>query len=326
LESNYTEFEFKGLNFKNSNDNIYFQVRLLPFDANWGNVYSSKKVYYSLPKGSYLAILMVRAVNYKNQYDPTPAYYLFKVNVSKLYTDVFISPSFDGFSLTLTNNSNKEIKITNWQIKTSLIYFKIPKAVKDFNPYLNLRKEEDIVLQPYGRLVIAAVYENEKSAPINLRREELGLSPLGVNFLGNQCFNYINKYYNLNYPVSFCDRINFNSEDLLNLVFSGKISRKCAIEINSLSCGSLTASDYRILQDDPQCLGFVKDFHNYNSCYARNRNNKDFFGKEWRVYFDPRDDLGKADRKPLPQIFQTRFEKIRLEDENGLLVNEYKFY
>jgi hypothetical protein len=53
---------------------------------------------------------------------------------------------------------------------------------------------------------------------------------------------------------------------------------------------------------------------------------KIFFEKEWRVYFDPRSDLEKADLKPLPQIFRTRFEKIRLEDENGLLVNEYKFY
>jgi hypothetical protein len=325
LESNYAEFEFKGVNFRNPNDNIYFQVKLLPFDVKWENVYSSKKVYYSLPKGSYKATLMVRAVNYKNQYDPTPAYYTFKVNISKFYKDVSISPSFDGLSLTLINNSNKEIKITNWQIRTSLISFKIPKAVKDFHPDQNLRKEENIVLQPYGRLVISAVYENEKSAPRNLRREELRLSPLGVNFLGNQCFNYINDY-NLNYPVSFCDRISFSSEELLNLVFSGKISRRCAIKISSLGCGPLRAYDYRILQDDPQCLGFVEDFYNYKSCYERNKNNKNFFEKEWRVYFDPRSDLDKAERKPLPQIFRTRFEKIRLEDENGLLVNEYKFY
>jgi len=326
LESNYAEFEFKGVNFRNPNDNIYFQVKLLPFDVKWENVYSSRKVYYSLPKGSYLAILMVRAVNYKNEYDPVPAYYIFKINTSKFYNDVYISPSFDGFSLTLTNSSNKEIKITNWQIKTSLISFKIPKAIKDFHPYPNLRKEEDIVLQPYGRLRISAVYDNENSAPRNLRREELRLSPLGVNFLGNQCFDYLNNSYNLSYPVSFCDRVNFNSEDLLNLVLSSKISRRCAIKINSLGCGPLTASDYRILQDDPQCLGFVEDFYNYNSCYERNKNNKNFFEKEWRVYFDPRSDLEKADRKSLPQIFRTRFEKIRLEDENGLLVNEYKFY
>jgi hypothetical protein len=300
LESNYAEFEFKGVNLRNPNDNIYFQVKLLPFDINWENVYSSRKVYYSLPKGSYLAILMVRAVNYKNEYDPTPAYYPLKVNVSKFYNDIYISPSYDGFSLTLTNNSNKEIKITNWQIKTSLISFKIPKAIKDFHPNPNLRKEEDIVLQPYGRVVITA-----------------SSSPLGINFLGNKCFNYININYKLGYSVSFCDRINFNSEELLNLVLSGRMSRECAIKISSLNCGPLSASNYRILQNDPLCLSFAQDFYNYNSCYERNKNNKDFFEKEWRVYFDP---------KPLNKIFQIRFEKIRLEDENGLLVNEYKFY
>jgi hypothetical protein len=326
LESNYAEFEFKGINFKKPNDEIYFQVKLLPFDLNWQDVYSSRKVYYSLPKGSYFALLMVRAVNYKNEYDPTPAYYLFKVNISKFYNDIDIYPSYDGFQLTLINNSDKEIKITNWQIKTSLIYFKIPKAVKDFHPNPNLRKEEDIVLQPYGKLVISAVYENEKSAPRNLSKEELRLSPLGINFLGNKCFNYLNELYNLNYYVSFCDQLGFREDELLNLIFSGKISRRCAIKINNLGCGPLSAYDYKILQDNPQCLGFAEDFYNYNSCYERNRKSKDFFAKEWRVYFDPRSDLEKADHKPLPQIFRTRFEKIRLEDENGLLVNEYKFY
>jgi hypothetical protein len=300
LESNQAEFEFKGVNFRNPNDNIYFQVKLLPFDIKWENVYSSRKVYYSLPKGSYFAILMVRAVNYKNEYDPTPAYYIFKINVSKFYKDVYISPSYDGLKLTLTNNSNKEIKITNWQIKTSIVSFKIPKAIKDFHPNPLLRKEEDIILQPYGRVVITA-----------------SSSPLKVNFLGNMCFSYINKSYNLYYPVSFCDRLSFNSEELLNLVFNNRISRECAVKISSFGCGPLSTYDYQILQNDLQCLTFAKNFYNYDSCYERNKNNKDFFEKEWQVYFDP---------KPSTKMFQTRFEKIRLEDENGLLVDEYKFY
>jgi hypothetical protein len=300
LESNYAEFEFKGINLRNPNDNIYFQIKLLPFDVKWENVYSSKKVYYSLPKGSYKATLMVRAVNYKNQYDPTPAYYTFKVNISKFYNDVSIYPSFDGLSLTLTNNSNQEIKITNWQIKTSMVYFKIPKAIKDFHPDPFLRKEEDIILQPYGRAIIIA-----------------SSSPLGYNFLGNQCFNYLNDLFDIRYPVYFCDRLGYDREEIFNLVLSGKISQKCAFLLNNLGCGPLSKLDYKNLQEDLECLNLAVNFYNYSSCYNRNRNNKDFFAKEWRVYFDP---------KPFTKMFQTRFEKIRLEDENGLLVNEYKFY
>jgi len=231
LESNYAEFEFKGINFRNPNDNFYFQVKLLPFDLKWENVYSSRKVYYSLPKGSYWAILMVRAVNYKKEYDPTPAYYLFKVNVSKFYKDISISPSYDGLKLTLSNNSNKEIKITNWQIKTSIISFKIPKAIRDYHPNPLLRKEEDIILKPYEKLVIIATS-----------------SPLGVNFLGNRCFSYLNKIFNLNYSVSFCDRM--SNEEILNLALSEKITRKCASMLSNLSCGPISSYDYKNLQND----------------------------------------------------------------------------
>jgi hypothetical protein len=105
------------------------------------------------------------------------------------------------------NNSNKEIKITNWQIKTSIVSFKIQKAIKDYHPNPFLRKEEDIILQPYGRVVITA-----------------SISPLGYNFLGNQCFNYLNNLFAINYPVSFCDRLGYNREGILSLVLSGKIS------------------------------------------------------------------------------------------------------
>ncbi|GIW67322.1 MAG: hypothetical protein KatS3mg096_190 [Candidatus Parcubacteria bacterium] len=102
-------------------------------------------------------------------------------------------------SLTLTNNTNKEINITNWQIRTSNLIFTIPKGVKDFNPDQNKRKEENIILPPYGRAVFYAVYSSPTSSSTGLPFQNIPLSPFGVNFLGNQCFAYLDKTYPSNF-------------------------------------------------------------------------------------------------------------------------------
>jgi hypothetical protein len=325
VESNYVEFEFNGINLKNKKDNIYFQVKLLPFYPHWETIYSTKKYYY-LPSGNYKAIFFVRSLNNKNEYDPTPISYIFQIKTSKFYKNITIYPSYDGFSLTLINNSNKKINITNWQIKTSLFSFKIPKAVKNYHPDPLLRKEEDIILEPNDKVLISAVYESKESMPFNLKKEEIRLSPLGINFLGNKCFNYLNKDFNLNYYVYFCDRINLNEEDLLKLVLKGEITRDCAQKIKNLGCGPLNDYEYQNLKSDLKCFIIVNSFYNYNSCYLRNFNKEDFFEKEWRIYIDTRNEIDKKNRKFLKPLFQTRFENIRLEDENGFLVNEYNFY
>ena len=325
IEDNNVTFEIQGYDYLNQSKYFYFQTQLWPIEKEWQTWYSSKKSYYNLPKGPNFYIFKARAINDKGQYDLSPVSYYFYTKISPFYKDISIYPFYDALGLSLSNFSNKEIKVSNWRIKSTLIDFRIPKAVKDYHPNPNLRKEEEIVLKPSDKLVISAVYDSVTSSPGGLIK--VPLSPLGINFLGNKCFIYINKNYpDLNYPVYYCDSLNLSSEELLNMVLRGQISRSCAVKIQNLGCGPLTSYVYQKFKDDFYCLGIAEDWFNYNSCYQRNRNSKDFFGSEWRVYFDPRSQQEKQDRKPLGQIFQKRFEKIRLEDENGLLVNEYNFY
>lgn len=326
IENNEVKFEFKGIDYTNKSKYFYFQTKLWPIDKSWQNIYNNQ-VRYLLPKGRQFYILRVRAVNDKGEYDLSPAVYYFLINISSFYGDIFISPSSDGFSLKLTNYSDKKIKITGWRIRTSFIDFVIPQAVKDFHPYRKVNQFEDIVLVPNGSLTIKAVYSNSNSAPRELDYRQIPLSPLGVNFLGNKCFIYLNKdYYNLNYPTYYCDSLNLSQEDILNLVLQHKISWRCATKLSLVGCSGVESYLINQFNDDPACLSFISNWFNYDSCYQRNRLKDDFFEKEWFVFFDNRDDFEKLERKPLKRLFRERYERIYLYDANGLLVNFYNLY
>ncbi|GIW65215.1 MAG: hypothetical protein KatS3mg093_194 [Candidatus Parcubacteria bacterium] len=322
LEDTKAVFKFQAIDYSlKKSQYFYFQTQLWPLEKTWQNSYSTERYYY-LPKGIGLYILKVRAVNDKGYYDKTPAIYYFLTKTSEFYQDISISPSWDGMSLTLVNNTNKEINITDWQIRTSKIIFTIPKGVKDFNPDQSKRKEENIILPAYGRAVFYTVYSSATSAPRELSFQNIPLSPFGVNFLGNQCFSYLDKTY----PSNFCDAVKYSPQELLNMVLTGKISRQCAILLQSYDCdGRYLLSRAREINDF-HCQALVEDWYNYNSCYRRRSSEKDFYGKTWRIYFDPRSDYDKKERKPLERLFRDRFERIYLYDNNGLLVNKYDIF
>lgn len=318
-ETNQIVFKFEARDYSYKSKNFYFQTILWPLEKKWQNFYGTEKR-YSLPKGSNFYIFKVRAINDKGLYDPTPAVYYFFNKTSQFYNDVSIYPSWDGLSLTLVNNTDKEINITNWQIKTSKIIYMIPKGIKDFHFDFSKRKEENIVLPPYGRAVIKAVYSSATSAPQGLT--EISLSPFGVNFLGNKCFFYLDKTYSSNY----CDSLGYSKEEILNMVLRGQISRECANLIQYSDCdGDFLLQKSRSLKDIT-CQALIENHYNYNSCYLRNRDKKDFFGQEWRIYFDPRNELERINRQPLSRIFYERFDQIKLYDEKGFLVNQYNIY
>jgi len=325
VESNQVKFEFQGIDYSNRSKYFYFQTKLWPLENKWQTTYSNTRYYYDLPPGRRFYIFYVRAINDKNQYDPTPAIYIFITQISSFYGKVSISPNFDQLNITLQNNTNEKINITNWQIRTSKISYIFGKGVRDFIYDKNRAKFEDIILTPYGRAIISAVYSSATSAPVGISDNELRskLSPFGFDFLNNKCFLYIDKKLSDN----FCDSIiNYSREELYNKVLKGEISRNCAILIESGDCdGSWLLSRVKSI-GDIRCQALVEDWYNYNSCYQRRHNEKDFFGPTWYIYFDPRDEIDKQDRKPLSAIFNSRYDRIVLYDNYGLIVADYKIY
>lgn len=322
VEDNNVKFKFTGINLRKPDERIYFQIKLWPLDKDWQNYYYSEKSYYNLPRGRNFYFFYVRAINDKNEYDPKPAIYFFETRISPYYKDVSLGTFYDGLRLTLYNNTNKEINITGWKIHTSRIVFTIPQGVRDFVYDVKKAKFEDIILAPYGKAIIYAVYSSATSAPLGSDWRNLPLSPYGFNFLNNKCFFYIDS----NLSDYYCDSLTFNREELLNMVLSGKISSNCAVLLSSADCdGSWLLRRLRESKDS-RCQAIVEDWYNYQSCYRRRSNEKDFFGKTWRIYFDPRSDYDKENRKLLERFYRDRYERISLYDQNNLLVNTYEIY
>ncbi|MGC8981757.1 MAG: hypothetical protein ACP5JU_02295 [Minisyncoccia bacterium] len=319
LEDNIAIFKFSGKNYKKPLERLRYQTFLYPLDKNWQDTYGDSKIYY-LPKNYSFYIFFVRARN-DGYYDPSPAYYFFITKISNYYKDLSIYGSYDGYSITIRNNSNKDIDVTNWYVKTLAGLYKIPKAVKYF--YLDKSKnfEEDIVLKPGDTLKIISVYSSATSAPLNLK--DIPLSPLEKNFLGNKCFIYLNRdFKDLNYPAYTCDRL--STDEIFQMRKNLQISESCARYLYGLGC--FPSMRYIIGAPDSRCRAFLEDRFNYNSCIERHKDDKDFWGNEWRVYIDTRDKYDIENRRPIKPLHFTRFEEIELYDSNGLIVNRYKIY
>ncbi|MCS7200663.1 MAG: lamin tail domain-containing protein [Patescibacteria group bacterium] len=323
IETNQVTFKFSGVNFRKQDDKLRFQTKLWPLEKGWQDNYSNEKTYSNLPKGKNVYLFYVRAVNEKNEYDPFPAVYVFETRISPFYKDVSIGTSYDGMSLTLYNDSDREINITGWKISTSKLVFTIPQGVKNFTYDINKIKLEDIVLSARGRAIIQAVYSSATSGPIGSDWRNLPLSPYGFNFLPNKCFLYVNKNFNDHYA---CDYLSISREELLQMVLNGRISSDCAVLLSSSDCDGSWLIRRTIERGDLRCQAIVEQWYNYNSCYQRKSADSDFFSKIWRIYFDPRNEDDKKNRKPIERFFRDRFEKIMLLDQNNLLVNSYEIY
>lgn len=321
ISSETVTFSFQGIDKSNKSKSFRFQTVLLPIEKKWQNYDLSTKT-YSLPKGLATYIFKVRAINDKNRYDPTPAFFVFTNYISNFYKDIRINISNDGFSLVLENKSTSSINITGWHLVSSNINLYIPKMVKNLLPdYYNITPE-DVVLEPGGKLIIKAVYNNAASLPLNINQNDIKLAPLNFNFLVNKCLGYLHP----DYTNLYCDKFTATKDELLTLVQTGRISRQCALILENPDCRGRETIKKVLEINDYYCKTLVFDWYNYRSCYARNQDKTDFYLKDWHMFIDPRSPQEISARKPLKRLFQDRYEAILLYDSNNLLVDKYSIY
>lgn len=321
ISSETITFVFQGIDRSNKSQSFRFQTILLPLEKKWQTSNSATKT-YSLPKGLATYIFKVRAINDKNRYDPTPASFMFTNYISNFYKDININISNDGFSLVLENKSTGSINITGWRLISSNINIYIPKMVKDLQPdYYNINLD-DVILEPKGRLIIKAVYNNVASLPLEIKQRDIKLAPFSFNFLFNKCLGYLNP----DYSSSYCDKLEITKDELLTLVQTGKISRQCALILENSDCSGKETIKKVLQINDYYCKTLVFDWYNYRSCYSRNKDKSDFYLKDWHMFVDSRSSQEISARKPLKRLFQDRYEAILLYDSNNLLVDKYSIY
>jgi hypothetical protein len=298
LEDNKLYIVVEGYDKNDSKEKIYFQYKLEPLINEWKNLYQKRKLII-LPKGNYLYNLKVRAVN-KKGYDPTPAVSYIYTPISSYYKDVEIYINSSKDLIIIKNLSNNDINISGWKIKSSLINFTIPQAVKNVDLFSTKTLEDIVLKRKKGRLFIHKV--------------EL---PFNFNFLANKCFIYLNQ----NFPDVYkfvkkntffkCQKL--KRETLFGL--KNQLNNQCLEVLEKISCEGPKTKDWIKIENNSSCFKFFDENFTYNGCYKNKINEEDFYTNDWYVYFDPGYKFTK-----------NRYDEIILYDKNGLIVNKKTIY
>lgn len=179
--------------------------------------------------------------------------------------------------------NNEKIDITGWSLVSNKSNFVITFGLKNLD-FSQVFKESNIVLGNRYKVKIYSTY-----------------SPVGVNFELNKCAGYLNESYNFipKLPQN-CPKI--EKRDIAHL------SGICQEYILNLKACELP-KQFEI--SDPACLNYLKNI-NYQGCFQKNKNNLDFYSKEWFIF------MGR-------EILDDLHDKVILYDRKGLIVDEY-FY
>lgn len=217
--------------------------------------------------------------------------YFKKVRISSAYASNY-SGYPTQFDLYSSFSNGEKIDITGWDIATNHGSLRIPQAVNDYD-FSNLSPQQDIVLSSNSHVYF---YSNK--------------SPINVNFRLNKCIGYLENNYVFNPALPRnCPTINRSQVSYL--------AGYCQNYIFSLgSCAVPSIAKYNSFPGNEEgnaCRQFLGNI-SANNCYRDHRNDSDFLSSEWRVWFN---------WTGINNILDSAHDRVRLFDENGLLVDQY---
>ena len=136
-----------------------------------------------------------------------------------------------------------------------------------------------------------------------------GRSPIGVSFQVNKCSGYLEQFQYFSPPLpadcpSPATDIYINKQDL-EQVCGSYVSTlpRCEIYTDELPSGF-----------SAECVSYIRNNINYNSCVELHKNDFDFFKPEWRIY------LGRN-----VELWENANDLIRLYDHAGSLVDSKSY-
>lgn len=249
--------------------------------------------------GSTLAKLQRDARQTKLYGDPSP--YSGKVTIQH-GTSGLRGDTVDTEYVTIALSSGSEpVTISGWRIVSvrTNAYGYIPEGTAIMKSG-RVNETAPITLQPGERAIIAS-----------------GRSPVGVSFRENACSGYLASYQNFVPSLSSsCPR----ALDDYERFYKGN-------EKSEFTCKDLVESISRCeIPDTPSnlpsaCYAFVDTYLNYNGCVATHANDRNFWGKTWRIY------LGHYEKnKNEPQdLWEGENDTLKLLDAEGKTVDVYTY-
>lgn len=296
LETTEITFRYSGTNPLGQVKDLSFETYLKGYDQSWQDQGRDDSQTFDLPSESGNYTFYVRARN-EGYTDPTPASISFSIGVSPYYQKIKISqvfPNEENFRndyLILENNSEEQINISGWRLKSRKDELTVPKATNKLRAPFSNKDYSDIKLPADGRILIS-----------------MGASPQDINFRLNQCAGYLDQ----------SDKFFPSLAKECSLIAPSQYShlkKTCRDYIEGLDqCEIPDYTGNFEIGADSDCTGFLNEKFNYNYCFSQHEKETDFLRDEWRVFLSRSLDFLNNDT-----------DKLILRDKNGLLVEEYSY-
>lgn len=192
-------------------------------------------------------------------------------------------------------NTKTPVNVTGWTLKSvnSGSSITIPKGTYLFFTG-TVNSEEDIYLNSNETLYLIT-----------------GISPNGSSFKVNKCSGYLSQFQTFT-PYLYTSCPLPRNEDLSSIPKTVK-NDACLDYIESFP-GCRIQTQNVPANWSYECTSFIYNKINYPSCVNTHKNDKDFYGKEWRVYL-----------KRSEKLWKDRREKIVLYDNVGKIVDTLEY-
>lgn len=225
--------------------------------------------------------------------DPTKSKYSDLVYIS--YISRSTNPVNEVVQIRTRGNASTTVLISGWTLKSESTgqSVTIPKATYLF--FANtVNSEEDIVLTGNEAVYLVT-----------------GYSPNGASFKINKCSGYLSQFqsWNPGLPYSCPSPRNENLSSIPKTVNNDA----CLDYIDSMPSCRIQTSNLPA-NWSYECTNFIYTKINYPTCVDTHKNDKDFWGKEWRVYL-----------KRNARLWKDKRESVVLYDNEGKIVSKYTY-
>ena len=205
------------------------------------------------------------------------------------------NPSQEYVTIKMNSSTKESVVVTGWTLRSLNTgnATQIPKATYLYFVGVT-NTEENVVMAPGETMYLVT-----------------GYSPNGMSFKVNECSGYLAQnqsfvpYLSRNCPLP-------RNEDLSSIP-KLTINDACFDYIETFSQCKIQKDSLPVYWSG-ECNNFIYNKINYPSCVAVHKDDKDFYGKEWRVYL-----------KRGATLWKDRRESVGLYDNLGKLVDTYSY-
>ncbi len=225
--------------------------------------------------------------------DPSPYKELVSLSVGRARNS---DPESEYVVLKTNKNISERVPISRWRIESSVTLAGTTLGDAAYLPYSGQVNSELPVTIPENTTVYIIT----------------GRSPIGTSFRTNTCTGYFAQFQD--FEPELREECPLPEDELEDNIFGSALPNDACLNfVENIDRCTLTLTEIPVTVGSV-CQNFIIEDLSYNGCVTAHKDEPDFYKKEWWLYLDRDQELWKSSR-----------ERIRLLDENGLLVGSVSY-